>query len=532
MRLPLLVASVSFTSLACLALACGSTDSSGVAGDEDGGASSSGTSGKTSSSGGSSTSSSSSSSSSSSGSSGDAGASGAIGTPLKTGDAVVVDVTADGQVVYVAINGNAGSLEAVPVGGGQAAVLDNAFDPQKDPAGVSGAVVGWWKTVDANGIGTFNMWTKAVGAKTAVATGSVSGVFAGSDDGSKVAFSVNGTQTSTDLAVTSTSAPSATAVLAGTTNTGTGLNLAAQNCQPDVGFVGKRLFTAHCPGTSANAVNARLFTVADGATTPVRLDAASASATGVVKAQWVADKAGTKVFAIQAAAAAAGLLYDVGAPGAPLATLDQSTTRGFFTDDGTGFVYRTTANANAGVRRATVAANPAPITLVANGELLSTSVDKTKILVSLLPPANNLVDIQLANTTQATQTPAAVVATATARPVGFTQGGTHVVYLTDVTNTGNTLKAKPVAGGSEVTIAKDVAGLARGPGGYLVLLSNPVAAGQNLSTYDISIVDVTKSGTPTKLSDSALSDFYVSGSKVVYTRLSQTGGGIYAADMP
>lgn len=450
---------------------------------------------------------------------------------LKQGNAIAVDLTADGQVVYLSVNGNQASLEAVPAAGGQQAVIAQAIDPQTEPVSVVGAVVGIWKGLDANNVGTFSFWTKATGLKADVATGSVATLFAGSDDGTKVAFSVNGTATTSDLAVTNTAAPSATAVLAGSTATGTGINLAAQNCSPDVGFVGKRLFSAHCSGTAAGAVAARLYTVADGATTPVRLDA-NGGAAGTIKAFWLTDKTGTKAFATASNAGSAGLVFSVAAPGSPLATLDADVTDGFLTDDGSAVVYRTSAAGSTGIRRASATATPAPITLVADGELLGANADKSKILVSVVAPVDDSTDIRVADVTTANQTPTVIVPTATARPIGFTRGGTHVVYLTDVSDTGNTLKAKPVAGGNEVTIAQDISGLAFGPGGYVIVIDTEKQVSQDVSTFDLKTVDLTKGTTLTKVSDSVLSNFFVSANKLVYSKLAQQGSGIYAADLP
>lgn len=537
MRLSLLVASVSFASLAALAAACGSTDT--AADPEEDGGTSSGSSGRRpgSTSGDPGSSGSSGNEGDGGGSSGSSGTSGTAPAILKQGTALFLDVTSDGQVVYIAANGNARTLEAVPATGGQQTVIDPAFDTQADEAVVSGAVVGYWKAVAANRLGTFNLWTKAGGAKTSVATSSVATLMAGSEDGTKVAFGVNGAAgangpTNTDLAVTSTTAPSNTAVLTGTTASGSGINLASQGCSPDLGFVGKRLFAAHCSGTGTGSTAARLFTVADGATTPTRLDA-SGGAAGSIRAFWLTDKAGTKVFARTSNASQTGLVFDVAkANGPAIATLDTNVTGGFLTDDGSAVVYRTTADGVAGLRRASATATPAPITLVEAGELLDVNTDKTKMLVSVVAPQGNLVDVRVADTTTANQTPTAIVATATANPIGFTRGGTHALYVTDASQTGNKLKAKPIAGGTEVLVAENIQGIGTGPGGWVILLRNGQQVNANITLYDLEIVDVTKGGAPKKIADGVAESFGVSGSKLVYTRLAAQGGGIYAVDLP
>jgi hypothetical protein len=537
MRVSLLVASVSFASLAALAVACGSTDT--AADPEEDAGTSSGSSGRRpgTSSGDPGSSSGTADGGSSSGSSGASGSSGNGGALLKQGTAILLDVTSDGQVVYLAANGSARTLESVPATGGQQTVIDANFDTAADEAAVSGGVVGVWKAVAANRLGTFGVWTKASGLKTSIATNSVATLIAGSPDGSRVAFGVNGAAgangpTNTDLAVTSTATPAGTAVFTGTTASGTGVNLAATKCSPDIGFVGKRLFAAHCSGSGTGSTAARLYTLGETDTTPTRLDA-SGGAAGTIKSSWIADKAGTKVFATASAAASTGFVFDIAkASGPALATLDTAVTGGFFNADGSAFIYRTTADGIAGVRRASVSAAPAPITLVADAELLDVNAARDKMLVSVVAPQNKLVDIRLADTSSANQTPTALVPTATAQPLGFTTGGTHALYVTDASQTGNKLKAKPVAGGAEVLVAENIANFATGPGGWVVVLDNPKDISQGVTVYDLKIVDLTKGTTLVQVADTVTETIGLNGTKLVYARLAAQGGGIFAVDLP
>ncbi len=529
MRLSLLVSSVSCVSLLALAAACGSGDDPQVTEDAGTGSPDGGRRPGTSTSGDPGTSSTSSSSGDGGGSTSSSG-----GTILRAGEAFVLDVTADGQVIYFAANGAAASVEAVPAAGGQQVVIDANVDPENDTVGVSGAAVGIWKAVSADtGLGTFSFWTRTTSTKANVATGSVATLFAASDDGTRIAFSVNGSDASTDLAVTSTATPVATAVLTGTS----AINIASQSCFPDTSFVGKRLFSAHCPGVSPNAEAARLYTVADGATTPVRLDA-NGAANGTIYPLWMSDTAGMKLFATSSSQASNGLLFDVATPGAPVAVLDPSTVDGFMLNDGSAAIYRTTEAGVAGIRRGTAVASPVKTTLVAEPAqpsqltLAGKSADATKLLLTTLTPVDDLTDVKVADVSTANQTPVAIVATASARPIGFTRGGTHVVYLTDLTANGNTLKARPVAGGAEITIAQNIAALGFGPGGWVVIVDNEKVVDADLSTFDLKTMDLTKGGQPALVSSNALSDFYVTGQKVVYTKVAQQGAGIYAADLP
>lgn len=539
MRLGLLIGGVTGVGLTLAAVACGGSDSTGAGGDGSSGGetntSSSGSSGKPSSS-----SSSGSTSSSSGGSSSSSGGSSSGGVtvtpkPLKQGGAVLLGVTEDDQAVYVTVGGATSSLEAVSLAGGTPTVIAATIDPQKDNVVVSGGAVAWWTGIDANtGVGTINVWSKAAGAKTALNAASAAGVFAGSPDGSRVAYSVatNAQGTQTDLWVTDTA--TAAAVTNGIFVAADSINLAAlggaqPSCGLDMSFVGKKLLAAFCTGTTANATDARLYLVPDTSTTEVRLDDKGAAA-GAIKPFWLADKTASKVFVIGTGATSTGRIIDV-AGNTSVALEDGTALTGFVSDDGSAVVYRT---ATGGLKRASTGATPAPKTLFAGAKtLLDTSNDKTRILTRTLDPAGGLIDIRSVDTTTENQTPKDIVATATARPIGFSGSGTQAVYLTDVTDTGNKLKSKPSTGGTERELAQNVEGVAVAPqGDGLVLLENGQAQGQ-LTLFSVRYVNAATGAASAKIADGVPdSGFAVVKKKLVYTTIAQTGAGLYVADLP
>src|SRR5262249_23702260 len=107
-------------------------------------------------------------------------------------------------------------------------------------------------------------------------------------------------------------------------------------------------------------------------------------------------------------------------------------------------------------------------------------------------------DLQLASAT----TPGplqALLADATGSPIGFTATSSHLVYLTDLPSSGGplgTLKAKPLAGGNEVTVAPKAA-LARVTTNPATLLFiENVDATQTSVTGDLAFADIGGGGQP------------------------------------
>lgn len=542
---------------AIMAVACGSSNTNGAP-DDAGSSGSSGTSGTSGASGTSGT-------SGTSGSSGDpdgGGDGGGDNNPqLKAGDVSLIGVTNDSQVVYtVKGTGTTHNIEAVPLAGGAPATLGTVADD--NDISLAGNTVAFWTAVDATGVGTINLWTKAGGVKANVATQSVPGLISSSEDGSKIAFTLNSPADTADIAITTPGAPSV--VANATTALLPNVNVVSPACSADFGFVGKTFFSGHCtgPGNGAGALTkASLVEVADLVTPTVKtlVDGAAAAGINAIRPQWSPDKTGTHllVFALTAGAAANQARVLTRGSGAPTVTnIENNAASGFLSDDGTKVFYRTTAPAAGGgtpnaFRSAPALANNATpnnppagaITLVASPGYPSTinvSPDKTHVLFRKLAVVGAKgevprVDINLIDTTTAAQTGAALVATATGFPGGFTSTGTHVIYLTELSAQGiGKLKVRPVAAAGVERDVASGAGLPRPlPGGTrAVFFNNPKQAGQGVS-IDLQIFDVAGTAAP-KPVVTAIDPFFEiagAGTKVVYTRPGATGG-LYAAVLP
>lgn len=533
MRLDLWIGGVAAAGLAVAAAACGGSDSTDVPADSDAGASSSSSSGASSSS-------SSSGSTSSSSSSGGSSSGEVTITPkeLKAGGAVLLGVTDDELAVYVTIGGASSALEAVPLAGGAPTVIAATIDVQTDNVVVSGGAVGWWTGINqTTGVGTFNVWTKADGAKTALSAASASGIFTATADGTRIAFSTAATAAVSDIAVLTTA--TATAQANGIFAAADSINLTALEppaqgqpapCGLDMSFVGKKLLAAFC--VPASDTDARLYLVPDGTTTEIRLDSAGAAA-GAIRPFWIADATASKILVIGTPPNATGRIITPGAnTGASTSVALENGTglTGFLTDDGSAVVYRTAA----GLRRAATGATPAPKMLVAGAKsLLDTTADKTRVLLRTLDPAQTGIDIRSADTTTENQTPKDIVATASASPLGFTGSGAHALYLSDVSQTGNKLKAQPAAGGMERELAKDIEGVAVAPeGDGVILLENGQAQGQ-LTLYDARYVNAATGASSKKIADGIPdSGFQLVKKKLVYSRIAQMGAGLFVADLP
>jgi len=454
-----------------------------------------------------------------------------------------VTTDATPHAVYVAIGATTASLEAIPLTGG-APITIAATLAQTDRPIVRGGVVAWYTAISADGVGTINLWTKAAGAKLAVATGSIPGVFAASKDGTRVAFSVDttpaaGDPTATALAVTSSATPVATAVLTGTGATGNKMNIAAvvaENCPPDIAFEGNVFFGAYCTGTAATATNARLVTVPAAGGAPVVLIANSNGTpkTGILPS-WQPDAAGAKLFVVGLptdTTASQGQIVTVAGP--TIAPVEGATDFGFMLNDGSAAIYKTATT----MKAATAVATPVIKTLATGvKELLFSSADGTKMLVSTLDPAgtDELIDIRSIDSSTANQTPAPIVATATTLPLGLNGAASHAVYLTDLTATSGKLKSKPLAaGGAEKVLTSDAYdGYIPSTGSGVIVINKIDDTGDTVLT-SLSHVDSVAGGTPQAISDSVPMDggYIVSGKKLVYVRLKSPGGGLFVTDLP
>src|SRR5690606_6751547 len=155
---------------------------------------------------------------------------------------------------------------------GPATVIEPEFTSDVGPLVVGGAVAYWTAIVGADG--TINVWTKAGGTRRALSTTSPVGLFAATEDGSRVAFTTGVVGDAADLAVvdTTTTTPTVVPLLA----EGERINLLAFDCPPVFGFAGSNLVASFCVGTDFDVTDAHLYFVpkeaSGGTPAAVRLD--------------------------------------------------------------------------------------------------------------------------------------------------------------------------------------------------------------------------------------------------------------------
>ncbi|AKV01029.1 hypothetical protein AKJ09_07692 [Labilithrix luteola] len=468
----------------------------------------------------------------------DPGTNGLGSVTLRNGTTQLLGVTTGStpMAVYLFSGAQSLSLEAVPVGGGSPTVIAMDLTGEED-YGISGGAVWWYTAINASGIGTVNFWTKANGAKTAVASGSIDGFFWASEDGSRVAFSVAGSAKTTNVAVTGSDAPSATAVLQGNYS----LDFPTSECFPDVGFVGTTLFAAFCSVQtvgSPNSTAARIVSV-DGAGAVRRLDAANNAnntiALSATKPLWYANTTGTKVFVIGAGAGQGRILDVATAPATGAVTaLETGVVDGYLLDDGTAIYATGTA-----VKRGN-GTGPAKTltTTIVKSFLTRTPTGDRLIFRSLDPAGNNgLVDLRTITTSSENQSTQDLVSTASVTLSGLDGNGTHVFYVSDVVEDANgllsgVLKALPMTGGTEIILAKG------SPGGVPIPGTNSIIAAGDaaLDTDGNVLVSVAHVNVNTTLSLPIAKEVIpnawgFSGKRFIYTRAG-SNPGIYAVDIP
>ncbi len=477
---------------------------------------------------------------SSSGGSSSGGSSGGPSQGLKS------DVLAQGTVsllglagddaIYFEFSQDTLSLRAVPIAGGAPTKIADIGD--NDDAVVSGGAVAIWTSISGRR-GTLNVWTRATGLKTNVATDSVYGLFAASEDGTRIAFSQNATLNeegtalqSTQVGIRDTDAASDAATLTGTT----AVNLVTQSCPPYWGFVGKVFIAAHCTGTASAgsiATNAKVLRVPDGApATVTRLDAASLTVAGTAVPFWIADATASKVLYITTSNSQAR----VAQVGGDTLDFDTNVAQVLLLSDGSAVIYR---KATGELVKATTADKPVTTTLAEGVKaVVALSRDERKLTFRKLDrTAQGLSDLHVVDHTAATPSPVAIESTAAVFPTGFTATSSHALFLGDFSATGPALKAIPVGGGTATAIATGtiVGALSPAEGTGVVFLSNPKQLGtppSAFNVFDLNFVDVS-GGQTAKINESVPQGEYVfRGKRLVYSKLAAQGSGLYAVTLP
>jgi hypothetical protein len=424
--------------------------------------------------------------------------------PLVQGMVAPVAATTDGKVLYVS-GDQTQSLSLVDVASGKTTVLAQTI-AKTDSVLVQGNVVAFWTGVDANtGIGAFHTYTSANGVKDGD-TKSVAGLFGASDDGSRIVYTTAATSTPTmTLTIAGADLSTPTTVVA---NVGVGTS--TKRCLPTFGFVGTRLLAAACTGTATTA-------------TVHAIEADGTAVTVLTSAQsfWAADKAGDKVLVISSVGSAS--VHSL--PDNKSTTIDTGVGFGALSDDGSTVLYR----AGTALKRSSTSV-PAPQTVVAQGVrgLLTVSTDLAWVMAfSNAPDTQNQAveryDIQLADAKNPGALSALLAAT-TGTPIGFTATNSHAVYMTDLPLSGvvGSLRAKPLAGGAEVELAKDAFLPQIMESGARVLYQANLKASGNSAVGDILVHDLA-SGKDAKAIVGAVDAGYISDGKNVYYTMGDKG---------
>lgn len=442
---------------------------------------------------------------------------------IKAGDTQVLGVTTGAQphVVYYVFKGtNATDIEAAPVAGGAAISLATNITDQEG-AIVSGGAVAIYKGFNTGSIyNSVTIWTKTAGAQ--VVTSKTRPIFAANADGSRVAFSVGATATSTGIAVTGSVTPSATPVV-------TDVNLAAANCQVRAGFAGETFAITHCTGTTTSVSNARFVTVSAGATTPVvRVD--NAGTDGLVSL-FYADTTGSK-FVVVGRTNFEGRLLTLNGANTTIGTTEANLNQIAVLPNGSAAVYVTATGA---LKSATFAATPTVNTLVATGvdSLWAVAPDSSKIAFGSLYDADeDLSDVKVIAATGGAVTTA--VSTATAYMQGFSPTGDAVLYLEGFGTNGSATLKSVTLGGTPKTIEPGVFGVnAPETGNKILAITSATSVGQSAYSVSYKTVDVTgATASVAAVTDSLLGSDGWSGKTFWYTNISAANPGVYSYALP
>ena len=379
------------------------------------------------------------------------------GALLVSGKVKVVGVTDDGWLAYfvTAPGATFASFEVFDTKTKKRVSLGPAGSAN-DTAMVRGNAVALWTNLKAPyGWGGLSVWTEASGVTSAKSAKSLPGLFATNADGTRLAYTFGLPPAGiTQLATSAPAAIAAPQIVA----TNVGIGDKTTSCIPQIGFHGTRLFTSSCEG-AATSGTVRMIDASGGVTT-VR---------SAARPTWSADSNGTRILVTSASGEAE--LHTM--PNNEVVPVAANVASAVLTPDGATVLHTTAGGA---LYRAPVADPTQAKALLANGarEILGVSPDGAHAVMASLPPdpsstSTHRTDLHLV----ALDTPSApaptipLLTTATGMAYGFTRSGSHVLYITDLTGIGledMQLRARPVTGGPEVVLGKEVRGIVQPSG--------------------------------------------------------------------
>lgn len=423
------------------------------------------------------------------------------GTLLVNGKVKVVGVTDDGWLAYfvTAPGSTFASFEVFDTKTKKRVSLGSAGSAN-DTAIVRGKAVALWTNLRAPyGWGGLTVWTEASGVTTAKSASSLPGLFATNTDATRLAFSFGRPPAPPGIMELATSAPTSIGspqIVA----TNVGIGDKTTSCIPQIGFHGAYLFTSSCEG-AATSGTVRMID-ASGAVTTVRSAARPA---------WSANATGARILVTSAAGDAE--LHTM--PSNAVAPVAANVASAVLSPDGATVVYATTT---AALHRAPIDNPTQPKTLLASGarEVLNVSPDGAYAIVASLPAdppssSTHRTDLHLVALDSPTASAAttALLTTATGMAYGFTRSGSHVLYITDLTGIGfddMQVRARPVTGGTEIILGREVRGLVQPAGSTKILFSERTANYR----LDVKVVDLEKGVAPKVLIDDVESALMVS----------------------
>lgn len=414
------------------------------------------------------------------------------GTLLVSGKVKIVGVTDDGWLAYfvTAPGATFASFEVFDPKTKKRVSLGPAGSAN-DTAVVRGKAVALWTNLRAPyGWGGLTVWTEASGVTTAKSASSLPGLFATNADATRFAFSFGRPPAPPGIMQLATSAPTAIGapeIVA----TNVGIGDKTTSCIPQIGFHGTNLFMSSCEGAETSGT-VRMIDAA-GAVTTVRTGA---------RPTWSADASGSRILVTTAAGEVE--LHDM--PNNDVVPVASDVSSAVLVPGDTTVLYTTAGSA---LHRAPVATPSAAQTLLASGarEILSVSPDGAHAVVASLPPdpsstSTHRTDLHLValGASAAPAPTTALLTTATGMAYGFTRSGAHVLYITDLTGIGfddMQVRARPVSGGAEVILGKEIRGLVQPVGSTKILYSERTANYR----LDVKVVDLENGVAPKLLID-------------------------------
>jgi hypothetical protein len=368
---------------------------------------------------------------------------------LVKGDILLLGVTSDGYAIYRSFDVVTGkySLWAVGVSGEPPLQLSSDLGGGDFVGRVINSGVGFWTGIGPEGLGTFNVWTKAYGLKSAPGARSYKFFFTVPPGGDTVVFAssvsdgglVDGSVLNINVAVAPLADLTALTIFDDVNIVAMYRNCPASTITPNNG---NSIFLVHCTGTDPDQFAGRIALVKhhpDGGFSKSVVVSEKSAATAIVPYfRANADLLGNRLLVAGAQPFAEGRVVDVATGVATV--LDPEAVGGVIAVDG-GTIYYTSQGA---LRRASPDGKT-KITLVDGGadHLRALSDDERHLLYASIPAA--ITDLRIADNTTPNQTPKTLTPDASVRSAGFNVSGDQIIYATidPATGTGDCYLVHP-----------------------------------------------------------------------------------------